>query len=128
MDKVVKIDNEYIFIGRSDGRLLKIRRNQFTNKPNLGDVVELFENEDEIVVTVIKQYGEKQENKVNKVIYLLLTIFLGTLGIHKFYAKHYVKGILYLLFAWTIIPFLLNIIEFFVVFYKDSDKYGNIYV
>ncbi|HBM96097.1 TPA: hypothetical protein DD394_00830 [bacterium UBP9_UBA11836] len=64
--------------------------------------------------------------KVNKVIYLLITFFLGGLGIHKFYAGKSMAGWLYLLFSWTGIPTLLAIYDFVVGLLKSSDSDGNI--
>lgn len=52
------------------------------------------------------------KKRVNKYIYLILTVFLGAFGIHKFYAGKIVSGILYLLFCWTLIPMFLSIFDF----------------
>ncbi|MDF2985373.1 MAG: hypothetical protein K0R50_883 [Eubacterium sp.] len=41
----------------------------------------------------------------------LLGIFLGGLGIHKFYMGKIGMGIIYLLFSWTFIPGLIGFIE-----------------
>jgi TM2 domain-containing membrane protein YozV len=41
----------------------------------------------------------------------LLGIFLGGLGIHKFYLGQVALGILYFLFSWTLIPALVGFIE-----------------
>lgn len=41
----------------------------------------------------------------------LLGIFLGGLGIHKFYMGNIGMGILYLVFCWTFIPGLVGFIE-----------------
>lgn len=64
--------------------------------------------------------------KVNKVIYLLITFFLGGIGIHKFYIKKNTAGILYFLFCWTGIPALLAIYDLVVAFLKKEDADGNI--
>lgn len=45
----------------------------------------------------------------NKTVYILLAVFLGGLGIHKFYAGK-MSGVFYLLFCWTYIP---SIVGFF---------------
>lgn len=41
----------------------------------------------------------------------LLAIFLGGLGIHKFYLGQVGMGILYLVFCWTYIPAVIGLIE-----------------
>ncbi len=41
----------------------------------------------------------------------LLAIFLGWIGIHKFYLGKPIQGIIYLLFSWTAVPAIIGIIE-----------------
>lgn len=41
----------------------------------------------------------------------MLGIFLGGLGIHKFYLGQGVQGLLYLVFCWTFIPAIIGFIE-----------------
>lgn len=64
--------------------------------------------------------------KVNKVIYLIITFFLGGLGIHKFYAGQTAAGWFYLLLSWTGIPALCAVYDFVVGIFKSSDSDGNI--
>ena len=64
---------------------------------------------------------------VNKVIYLLITFFLGSIGIHKFYAGKNFAGMMYLLFCWTGIPAVLAFFDFIFGLFKSSDCNGNIY-
>ena len=47
----------------------------------------------------------------NKIVAGILALFLGGIGIHKFYLGQTGKGILYLLFCWTYIPAILAFIE-----------------
>jgi len=58
----------------------------------------------------------------------LLAIFLGGIGIHKFYLGQVVWGVLYILFCWTWIPMIVGFIEGVVyLFTSDKDfsaKYG----
>ena len=69
----------------------------------------------------------KDTNKrVNKVVYAVLTILLGTLGINKFYAGKVKAGILSILFCWTLIPTILSIVEFITVLTEKADKEGKI--
>ena len=48
--------------------------------------------------------------EVNKVIYILLAVFLGSFGIHKFYAGKPIQGLLHILFCWTAIPHVLELL------------------
>jgi TM2 domain-containing membrane protein YozV len=44
---------------------------------------------------------------------MLLCLFLGSIGIHKFYLGQKSQGIIYLVFFWTYIPAIMAIFEFF---------------
>lgn len=46
---------------------------------------------------------------------LLLDLFLGGIGIHRFYLGETGAGILYLLFCWTAIPGIIAFIELFTI-------------
>ena len=65
---------------------------------------------------------------VHKVAYILLAIFLGSFGIHKFYAGRTGIGILYLLFCWSGVPAIIGIIEGIVACFKTADVNGNIVI
>ena len=65
---------------------------------------------------------------VNKLVYCLLALFVGGIGIHKFYAGKIGMGILYVLFCWTGIPALIAFIEFIIGLCKTADPYGNIWL
>lgn len=63
---------------------------------------------------------------------IVLALFLGDIGIHKFYLGQAGQGILYLLLCWTFIPVVLSIID--IIHYllmSEEDfqtKYGGGYV
>lgn len=67
-------------------------------------------------------------NEVNKVIYIVLAIFLGGFGIHKFYARKTITGLLYLVFCWTGIPQILAVVGAIITLFKPADQNGNILV
>jgi TM2 domain-containing membrane protein YozV len=48
----------------------------------------------------------------NKVVAAVLALFLGGLGIHKFYLGQNFAGIMYLLFSWTFVPGIIAFFEF----------------
>lgn len=68
----------------------------------------------------------KKEKKVNKVVYAILTILFGCIGINKFYAGKIKAGILSIVFCWTFIPFILSVAEFITVLTEAADKDGKI--
>jgi TM2 domain-containing membrane protein YozV/ribosomal protein L40E len=59
----------------------------------------------------------------------LLALFLGGLGIHKFYlAGGSTKwGIIYLVFCWTFIPAILALIEALLLFVMSDNKFHMMY-
>lgn len=61
----------------------------------------------------------------NKTVYLLLALFLGGLGFHKFYMGKIGTGILYLIFCITCIPSIISFFEFLIALFKPTDEYGN---
>ena len=59
---------------------------------------------------------EIAEVRKDRTVALLLTLFLGGLGAHRFYMGDTGLGIVYLLFFWTLIPALIAFIELFLIF------------
>ena len=66
--------------------------------------------------------------KVSKGLYLVLAIFVGGLGIHKFYAGKWIQGLLYLVFVWTYVPVVLSLIDVVIAMMTKADEYGQIEV
>ena len=64
----------------------------------------------------------------SKVVAGILGIFLGGLGIHKFYLGYVGTGIIYLLFCWTCIPALIGFIEGIIYLCSDDRKFEAKYV
>lgn len=56
-------------------------------------------------------FGQTSPSGRNRVVAGLLALFLGGLGIHKFYLGKGVQGVLYLLFCWTFIPAIIGFVE-----------------
>ena len=58
-------------------------------------------------------YAEYERARRDEIAGVLLAIFLGGLGIHRFYLGETVPGILYLVFSWTGIPTIIGWVECF---------------
>ena len=58
---------------------------------------------------------------------ILLLLFLGGLGAHKFYLGNNLAGIFYVLFSWTGIPLFLSLIDLIILIFTDKNKFNNKY-
>jgi TM2 domain-containing membrane protein YozV len=59
-------------------------------------------------------YAQPQHVRVHdrtRIAAVLLALFFGGLGVHKFYLGEVGLGVLYLLFFWTMIPAIVAFIE-----------------
>lgn len=157
MAKVIEITFDKVSIGLDDGKIKEIRPTDINFTPNLGDEVDIFESEGRLIVTQkTPQFDPNQnfnpngininvtnENNnapamqqahyvsgkvVNKIAYILLCLFLGGIGGHKFYSGKILLGIMYLIFCWTYLPSILSFFEFIGACFKKSDANGNIIV
>lgn len=63
----------------------------------------------------------------SKVVAGILALFLGGLGVHRFYLGNIGLGILYLLFCWTGIPAMVAFIEGLVFLCGDEQKFDAKY-
>ena len=63
----------------------------------------------------------------NKTTAAILALFFGTFGIHRFYLKQNILGILYFLFCWTLIPTLISFIDFLILVLTSKEKFDSKY-
>jgi TM2 domain-containing membrane protein YozV len=77
----------------------------------------------------VRQEHAIQSGEKSKIAAGLFGIFLGGLGIHKFYLGQIGWGIVYLIFFWTFIPELVGFIEGIIYFTMSDEafaaKYGK---
>ncbi len=152
MAKIIKITGDIISIGTNEGGIKEVRTTDINFVPNVGDEVEIYETENNLIITkkedrkdinngggininvsnnqtgVQPMYVPNNTKAVNKTVYCVLAFFLGGIGIHKFYAGKIGTGILYILFCWTFIPSIIAFVEFIVALCKKADVNGNILV
>lgn len=77
----------------------------------------------------IADYKEKKTAVVDRKKYIKLALCCGWIcGAHRFYARHYISGILYLLFFWTGIPFAMTLIDLMIALPKQTDGNEKIYM
>jgi TM2 domain-containing membrane protein YozV len=73
--------------------------------------------------------GSVAPNGKSKLAAALFALFLGSLGIHKFYLGQVGQGVLYLVFCWTFVPAVIGIIEGIVLLVMSEEdfnaKYGT---
>ena len=149
MAKVIRVEGDVVSIGMDDGGISDVRRCDCNFVPCVGDEVQIFHSGDRTIVSKTeKKSGASaseginiqvmnnntntspayvvQGKVVNKVVYCVLALFLGGIGVHKFYAGKTGAGIAYLLFCWTLVPSFLACIDFIAALLKKSDGNGMI--
>lgn len=63
----------------------------------------------------------------SKIVAGMLAIFLGGIGIHKFYLGKGGQGILYLLFCWTFIPAIVAFVEGIIYLVMSDEEFARRY-
>ena len=80
----------------------------------------------------ISGFFDRRENRelqpVLRKKYLLLAVFTGWMGGHRFYARQYPSAILYLLLFWTGFPIAMTLIDLMVAIPKEADEEGRIFL
>jgi TM2 domain-containing membrane protein YozV len=70
----------------------------------------------------VQQVLQSSKNERHRVTAALFAIFLGGLGIHKFYLGYIVGGLIYLLLSWTFIPSIVGFAEgIYYLIISDAD-------
>ena len=68
-------------------------------------------------------YYQPATSGKSKIVAGILAIFLGGLGVHKFYLGKIGWGILYLVFCWTYIPEIIGVIEGIIYLTSSDEKF-----
>lgn len=148
--KVIKITEEIITIGMDNGTIKEVRRCDLDFTPKLEDLVDVFEDKDQIIVTRRKEtsnaanggininmtnsvhtgeYVATEGKKVvNKIAYFLFAFLLGSFGAQYFYSRKFGKAIACVLFFWTGIPGVIGVVVAILALIKPADPNGNILV
>lgn len=86
----------------------------------------MLSEEEKIKIREEEQYRAEVRSQLtvqgkNRVVAVLLALFFGTLGVHKFYLGSIGWGLTYLIFSWTMIPLIASIVEA-IVYLSMSDS------
>ena len=68
----------------------------------------------------------REKQVLNKKMYILLAVFTGWMGGHRFYARQWPTAIFYLLFFWCGFPLAMTIIDLMIVIPMKANENGNI--
>ncbi len=63
----------------------------------------------------------------NKTTAGLLGIFLGGIGIHRFYLGQGLAGVIHILFCWTFIPAFVGLIDGIILLMMSDETFNNKY-
>ena len=85
--------------------LRQIERNKRMQEENISDDTKVLRE------TIIQMQAEQraEQEKPSLVIYVLLALFLGDIGMHDFYMGKTAKGMTKLIFFWTGIPAIIAV-------------------
>lgn len=85
--------------------LRQIEKNKRMREENISEDTKVLR---EALIQLRRELRDEQE-KPSLVIYILLALFLGGIGMHDFYVGKTAKGITKLLFCWTGIPAIIAV-------------------
>lgn len=134
MSEILSVTDSVVKVGTDDGSIIeaKLSSIQYPN-PNVGDKVKIFSDKS---TTIIKLDESATDNivrddgslrKVNKIAYILLTFFLGGIGVHRFLRGQVGLGIVMILFGWLTLG-IWWLIDFIISLTKLSAYPGEDYV
>lgn len=75
-----------------------------------------------------RRQDERKKVSVNKKKHLLLAIFLGWAGVHRFQTKRWVLGSIYLLTCWSGFSVAMTIVDILEIIPMKPDENGNILI
>lgn len=71
---------------------------------------------------------EKKPHQVRKKTYLLLMLFTGWIGGHRYYERRWVLGLIYSALFWSGIPFSMTVIDAMIAIPIKADEQGMIWL
>lgn len=134
MSEILRVTENSVKIGEDSGNVIEvpIAVLQFSN-PIVGDKVKVYRDGDATIVrreetitnAIISNSGDRR--KVNKIVYVLLTFFLGYLGVHRFMRGQVGLGILMILIGWLTLG-IWWLVDFIISLVKLSEYQGDDFI
>ena len=75
---------------------------------------------------ITKKWRDREKHLISKKKYILMTVLTGWFGGHRFYAKRFYLGAIYLVFFWTFIPVMMSVLDIVEVIPMKADENGCI--
>jgi len=72
-------------------------------------------------------FGAVTPEGKSRIVAALFALFLGGIGIHRFYLGKIVSGIFYIVFCWTFIPSLIAFVEAIILFCMSDAAFAEKY-
>ena len=146
--KVIRIDASNAIVGLNDGTTKTYPLSAFNYTPMVGDEVQVYGDGANTIIAKASQNNQQGNNgagsqnvyvnvaqpatagghKVNKVANSKISLLLGGIGIHSFYAGKIGQGVCMLLFCWTWIPAIIALVQLIKALCTPADANGMIYV
>ncbi|MEI6228756.1 MAG: TM2 domain-containing protein [Candidatus Saccharibacteria bacterium] len=134
MSEILEINGGTVKISKDDGSMVEIpiATLHFSN-PKVGDKVRVYKDgeiyivkrEDSTVGEIVTNDGDRR--KINKVAYVLLTFFLGGIGVHRFMRGQVGLGVIMILFGWLTFG-IWWLVDFIISLVKLSAYTGDAFI
>ena len=131
MAEILEVNDSTVKIGDDSGKIvnLPIAALHFPD-PKIGDKVKVYKGDKTVIVKRIESTSKQNTSDrryVNKIVYILLTFFIGFLGVHRFMRGQVGIGICMILFGWLTLG-IWWLVDFIISLVKLSKYDGDDYV
>jgi len=127
MAEIISIDGSRVKVGLDSGKIKVVPLATLTfPNPKVGDEVRFYAEGNDIVISKLKPHKHSEGiRRVNKTVYVLLVLFTGILGVHRFMRGQIGLGILYIL---TFGLLSIGVWVDFIVSLTKLSKYEDDYI
>lgn len=127
MAEIIGIEGSKVKVGLDNGKMkiVPLAALTFPN-PKVGDEVRFYAEGEDIVISKSKaRIHSEGVRRINKTVYVLIVLFTGVLGVHRFMRGQIGLGILYIL---TFGLFSIGVWVDFIISLVKINKYDDEYI